>query len=221
MLVYNTKYLTARLSEARLRRMDPVRQRSDRIVSMESHASRNLRFIRSAMESASAFTSVPGRGGVAMGLVALAAALIASLPRFAGQWLEIWIAAAATAGAIGSVAMARKARQRGQRLFGAVGRRFLLGLTPSILCAIVLTPFLSALGSAHLIAGSWLLLYGAGVVAGGMFSVRLVPIMGAVFMLLGGVCLVFPGLSPNVSMALGFGGAHIVFGALIARYYGG
>lgn len=201
--------------------MDPVRQRAERVVSMESHASRNLRFIRSTMESAGAFTSVPGRGGVAMGLVGLAAAVVASLPGFAEHWLRIWIAAAAAAGAIGSVAMARKARQRGQRLFGAVGRRFLLGLTPSILCAIVLTPFLSALGSTHLIAGAWLLLYGAGVVAGGMFSIRLVPIMGAVFMMLGAVCLMFPGLSPNLSMAIGFGGAHIVFGALIARYYGG
>lgn len=201
--------------------MDPLRQRSERVVSMESHASRNLSFIRSTMESAGAFTSVPGKGGVAMGLVALLAAVVASLPGFAEHWLRIWIAAAAAAGAIGSVAMARKARQRGQRLFGAVGRRFLLGLTPSILCAIVLTPFLSTLGSPHLIAGTWLLLYGAGVVAGGMFSVRLVPVMGAVFILLGVVCLLFSGLSPNVSMAIGFGGAHIVFGALIARYYGG
>lgn len=188
---------------------------------MQSHASANLRFIRSAMESAGAFTSVPGKGGVAMGLVALLAALVASLPPFARQWLHVWIAAAGAAAAIGSVAMARKARQRGQRVFGAVGRRFLLGLTPSILCAIVLTPFLSALGSNHLIAGAWLLLYGAGVVAGGMFSVRLVPVMGAVFILLGVVCLVLPGLSPNVCMAVGFGGAHIVFGTLIARYYGG
>lgn len=201
--------------------MDPVPQPSDRVVSMESHASANLRFIRSAMESAGAFTSVPGKGGVAMGLVALVAAVVASLPRFAEHWLQVWIAAAAAGGAIGSVAMARKARQRGQRLFGALGRRFLLGLTPSILCAIVLTPFLSAVGSSGLIAGSWLLLYGAGVVAGGMFSVRLVPVMGAVFMLLGGICLVVPVLSPNLCMAIGFGGTHIVFGVLIARYYGG
>lgn len=201
--------------------MDPLPQQPDRVVSMRSHVSANLRFIRSAMESAGAFTSVPGKGGVAMGLVALLATAVASLPSLAEHWLHIWVAAAAAAGAIGSVAMARKARQRGQRVFGAVGRRFLLGLTPSILCAIVLTPFLSALGSDHLIAGAWLLLYGAGVVAGGMFSIRLVPVMGAVFILLGVVCLALPGLSPNVCMAVGFGGAHIVFGTLIARYYGG
>ena len=201
--------------------MNPLRTQARPIASMDSHASENLRFIRRTMESAGAFSSVPGKGGIAMGVVALVAAVVAGLPSFGDYWLAVWIVAAGLAAAIGSVALVRKARRCGQSLFGPIGRRFLLGLTPSILCAIILTPFLAGVGSNQLVAGAWLLLYGAGVVAGGTLSVRLVPILGSVFMLLGGTCLLLPAASPNLFMALGFGGAHIVFGALIARSHGG
>ena len=188
---------------------------------MESHASANLHFIRTTMESAGTFTSVPGKGGMAMGAVALLAAAATEIPALGKYWLAIWIGAGCVGAAIGSIALVRKTRASGQQLFGVIGRRFLLGLTPSILCAGVLTPFLVRSDSNQLIAGSWLLLYGAGVVAGGAFSIRLVPILGSVFMILGGACLLLPGVSPNLFMALGFGLGHLVFGALIARSHGG
>ena len=87
--------------------------------------------------------------------------------------------------------------------------------------AIALTPFLLRLESQQLVAGCWLLLYGAGVIAGGMFSVRPVPLMGSLFMLLGGLCLISPAEWAGTFLALGFGGIHVVFGLLIARRYGG
>ena len=71
-----------------------------------------------------------------------------------------------------------------------------------------------------LLPGTWLLLYGAGVVTGGAFSVRAVPAMGAAFMLLGGVALALPG-SGMAMMAAGFGVVHMIFGIVVARRYGG
>ena len=76
-------------------------------------------------------------------------------------------------------------------------------------------------GVTRAIPGIWRLLYGAGVVSGGTYSVKPVPIMGLCFMGLGLLGFVAPGNWLNILLALGFGGLHILFGATIARHYGG
>ena len=69
--------------------------------------------------------------------------------------------------------------------------------------------------------GCWLLLYGVSGATGGALSVRVVPVMGVLFMALGVAAFIAPSGWGNIFMAAGFGGLHIIFGATIARHYGG
>jgi hypothetical protein len=189
-------------------------------VELHEHAMDNLRYIREAMESSGSFTSVPGWGGIAMGVSALFAALLAA-SIFADYWLLVWILDAVLALSIGGWTMARKARSQGVRLWRGVARRFLFGLTPPLAAAVTLSIVLYRLGAHEAIPGTWLLLYGAAVVTGGTYSVRPIPIMGLCFMALGLTAFTTGPAGSNLLLAVGFGGLHILFGAIIARRYGG
>jgi hypothetical protein len=67
----------------------------------------------------------------------------------------------------------------------------------------------------------WILLYGAAVVTGGAFSVRIVPVMGWIFMAIGALAFALPAGFENILMGASFGVVHLVFGLIIARRYGG
>jgi hypothetical protein len=181
----------------------------------------NLSFIRQTMERATAFTAVPGWGGVGMGVLGLAAAAVAETRLTRPEWLGSWLATSVLGLALGGWTMAVKARRAGTTVFSYQGRRFVLSYVPPLLVGALLTGVLVRAGLWSALPGSWLLLYGTGVVTGGAFSVRVVPLMGLCFMALGAVALFAPAAWGNLLMAAGFGVLHIVFGLIIARRYGG
>ena len=181
----------------------------------------NLKYIRQTLERAGSFTAVPGKGGVLMGVVALLAARVAASRPSAGGWLAVWTVAAVVAMAIGVAGAALKSRRFQVPLFSGPGRKFIAGFTPAILAGAVLTAVFYRAGISGFLPGVWLLLYGAAaVLAGGSASVRVVPMMGACFMLLGTVALLLPGWN-DVLLPVGFGGLHLIFGTVIAVKYGG
>ncbi len=156
-----------------------------------------------------------------MGLIGLSAAAIAWQQAEFRAWLITWLAAAAMAVTVGTVAIAIKSRAAGISFFSRPARQFLLSFAPPLLAGALLTQVLYATGSVTAIPGLWLLLYGAAVIAGGAFSVRVVPLMGLLFILLGAVALFSPPEWKDLFLGAGFGILHIVFGAVIARRYGG
>src|SRR6185437_12269272 len=168
---------------------DPREQRPIAPVGLDDRARDNLRFIRETMERAGSFTAVPGWGGVAIGITALGAAAIASRQASQAAWLAAWMVEAVIAVGIASWTALTKARGTGSSLMTGPGRRFVYSFIPPIFAGALLTAWLLRAGMVAAIPGTWLLLYGAGVVTGGAFSIRVVPLMGLCFMVLGAVAL--------------------------------
>ena len=188
---------------------------------LHARAMDNLKYIRETMERATAFTNISGWGQVAIGVTALATAAITARQQAYKNWLAIWCAEAVVALLIAGWSMDRKARASKMPLFSGPGRKVVFSLSPPILAGALLTVVLYRARLVNAIPGLWLLLYGTGVITGGMFSVSIVPIMGICFMALGAIALIAPPGFENWFMAAGFGGLHLVFGVVIARRYGG
>jgi hypothetical protein len=203
----------------------------------DEQAREDLSYIRETLGRAATFTAVPGFGGIAMGAVGLAAAGVAARLDAPGDWLGTWLAAAAVAAALGAWATWHKARTSAVPLLSGAGRKFTLGLAPALLAGGALTLAIASLdadavafGEARardaaltfrLLPGAWLLLYGAAVTAAGASSVRAVPLLGALLMVLGVGALLAPAAWGDAFLAAGFGGLQLAFGVYIARRHGG
>lgn len=189
--------------------------------SVGSHAAENLRFIRYAMERSSTFTAIPGLGGVVMGVIALAAAAMAARQPTGDRWLLTWLAAAALAAVVGLIMMARKARVARVTLTGSNARRFALGMAAPFVAGAAITYELWAVRNFTVMVPAWLLLYGAGLLTGGQFSVPVVRLIGVCFMVVGIAAILTPPEWGNAWLAIGFGGLQVAFGIYIARNHGG
>jgi hypothetical protein len=189
-------------------------------VPIERRAADNLRFIRDTMERAGSFTAVPGWGGVVIGCTALVAgALAVGLTK--REAFFVWLTEAGLALFLGFVAVRLKSKRLELSLHSRAARRALLSFVPPLIAGAILTAILFQTGDIGVLPGLWLLLYGAAVVTGGAFSVRIVPVMGLCFMLAGALSLLFPAAWGNWFLILGFGLLHIAFGVAIARRHGG
>jgi len=190
-------------------------------AALHDRAMDNIRFIRETMERASAFTAVPGWGQVAVGVTAFVASYLAAQETTQRRWLFVWLAEAIIALLIAGWTLDRKARATATPLLSGPARKVAFSLSPPLIVGALLTAVLFRLRVTSVIPGVWLLLYGTGVVTGGMFSVSIVPLMGICFMVLGAVALFVSPPWANWLLSAGFGGLHIIFGIIIARKYGG
>lgn len=198
----------------------PVDERAP-VTSVARHAEDHLAFIRRTMERSATFTAVPGLGGVGMGAIGVVAAILARSQPSAERWLVVWLLAAVVALALGVTMMWRKAARSGAPLGGAVGRRFAVGMSAPLVAGAAITCALWRAGDYALMPATWLLLYGAGVVTGGMFSAPVVRTTGVCFMAVGLAAIVAPQEWGTAWLAVGFGGLHIGFGIHITRHHGG
>lgn len=188
---------------------------------MQARAMDNLRFIRGIMESAATFTAVSGWGQVVIGITAIAAALVAARQPTGWGWVATWVAEAGIATGISVASMAIKSHAANVPLLSGPMQKLILSFSPAMIVGAVLTAVFIDRGLFVLLPGSWMLLYGAAVISAGTYSVRIVPFMGAAFMVVGAASFIAPAAWSNALMIAGFGGLHIVFGLWIARRHGG
>ena len=190
-------------------------------VNIGGRAEENLRFIRDTMERSASFTAVPGYGGILMGATAVAAAVISNMQIQVENAMAVWLGEAFLAFAIGLLAMWQKSKIGGQSLTSAPARKFALSFLPPLVAGTAIVLGLWRYEQYYVLAPVCMLTYGAAIACGGAFSVRVVPILGWCFIVLGAMAFLLPPTYQNLMMALSFGFLHIVFGAIIARKYGG
>lgn len=193
---------------------------SSKPVSLSQRAEDNLRYIRDVMEGASVFTGVSGKGYVCAGLTALVAAWLAAQQITEAAWLLVWMAELLLAAGIATALMVHKTSGLGKSIFNGSARKLLLAFIPTMVVGGLLTLSFYLQGMVTPLPGIWLGLYGAAVITAGAWSVRVIPIMGVLFVVLAALVMLTT-ISPDLMLALGFGGLHILFGMWIWRYHGG
>jgi hypothetical protein len=185
----------------------------------QEHAKETLAFIRRTMESATSFTAVSGWGLIAVGAVGLVAASLAWSGNL-GADLRVWIPAALISVPIATVFNVAKARRLEVPIWSGAIQKLAWVMTPALAAGGLLTFALAQQDAASLLPGTWLALYGAGVTAGGTFSIRAIRWMGILFLILGAAALLRPELGLAL-LALGFGGLHLAAGLDIILRHGG
>jgi hypothetical protein len=194
--------------------------------------------IRELMEGTAVYRVLSGGSAAIAGAIALAAcgaswALLARLG--AGAALRLapldaqalralgwtWGAAFVSAALVEVALTKREARRlRAQTFHFPSGspmlHRMRLAYTAPLFVGAALTLALARAGATEAIPAAWLLSYGAALLCAGLFSTRPVRALGAAFLAVGSAAALAPEL--NLAwLAAGFGVAHIVYGALVAR----
>jgi hypothetical protein len=193
---------------------------SDIPISIETRALGTLAYIRRSIETSGSM-AVPGTAGVVMGCIGLIAAIVDSTARWAPHWPAVWMGAGTIAFIVGGAMMAREAAQSGHARYLGPVRKFLLCLCPALFAGGVLTAVLWHAKMSALLPGTWLLLYGCAVLSASTVTVpstmRLICIMGALFVALGCVAFVLPTAAHTALLGMGFGALHVIFGLLVGR----
>jgi len=198
-----------------------------------------LQDIRSMMERSSRFISLSGLAGVFSGTFALIGAAVAHWVTNQGIWIqraqdtefgtgeilnidwsvELLLCADAVLEFVASIAVAyyfsrQKAQKKGQPLWGAYSKQFLINLSLPLATGAVFCLILFSQGLIGLIAPSLLIFYGLALLNGGKFSFEEISYLGVSEIALGLIALVFKGQG-LLFWAAGFGGLHILYGILM------
>lgn len=194
---------------------------------LHERAEKNLQYIRELMESSTSFTGVSGIGYMLAGLSAFLATWVAALQDNSFAWLLVWMAELIVAGSLAIGFTVNKAQRQGESLWSSNGKKVLFAFSPPMAVGAVLTVSMTQLNNIELLPGIWLCVYGAAVMTAGAYSVAVLPLMGAIFLLAGtgAIFMISPGPQMlaigNLYLGTAMGCLHLIFGYVIWKDYGG
>ena len=116
----------------------------------------------------------------------------------------------------------RDAKKEGIEPLSRPGKLSAYSLTPSILVAAVMSAKLlmdagisASVQNVRYIAPIWMMCYGTGIYAAGLFSIRLPRLLGLAFILIGAAGIIVFEQHGLLLVALSFGALHIIFGIIV------
>ena len=185
--------------------------------------------VQRIMERTTLYTLLPGPPAIVGGILALGACVatalaagsldFAAVPALSvGAQAALWL----TWCAVGVVSVGYEilwvraaARRLGLDALSRPARVAAWALSPSVLVALVLTARLFMDHRLEYLAPAWMMCYGMGLYAAGLFSVRLPRVLGLAFIATGAVgLLALPGYGIALAGA-SFGLYHVAFGAAV------
>lgn len=183
------------------------------------HAEHTLETIRTLMERSQRYEHISGYSGLVAGsavLVGWAVLEWATLPfeprvSFAVVWSTVFLFAFCCH----CVLTFARARQRGEPVWSRQARTVLQAVLPGFVASVAVSVLMWRLGRLNLLPGFWLLFYGCSALATSFFAPKSIRALGAVCLALGVAGLVVAPDRPGLTMAVGFGLTHIVFGACV------
>ncbi|MFD0763469.1 hypothetical protein ACFQZI_01300 [Mucilaginibacter lutimaris] len=208
----------------------------------ENEIQDELTSIRSMMERSSKFISLSGLSGVMAGVYALIGAgvawwitfgadrfdqlnynayndmvdgpLYSNWQKLAITGIIVFIASIVT----GVVLTLRKAKQKGQSVWGKASKQLLFNLAVPLVTGAVLVLILIARGYFSVVASTTLIFYGLALVNASNVTYKDVQYLGIIDILLGLLAALLPGYG-LLFWAIGFGVLHIVYGSIMYLKY--
>jgi hypothetical protein len=196
-------------------------------------AAKDLKVIRSIMESSSKYTLLPGIPAIIGGCLVLVAALItyvttrspcladllkdrAALDPIVG----LWVGAALLALLIDIVWAAVIALRRGVNPFGRMARVAAYALGPPFVAGAAVCIYHLAKLNLNEVAAYSMVFYGLGLWSASLFSTRSPKLLGAAFVATGLATLWVLSEYSLVASASSFGGFHVAFGVYVLARFG-
>jgi hypothetical protein len=183
------------------------------------HAEHALETIKTLMERSQRYEHISGLGGLIAGsAVCLGGAVLA------GGWLPweqrasfavVWSVVFAISLAAQTLLTFSRARQRGEPVWSRQAKTVSFALLPGFVAGVIVTVLMARLQRLDWLPGLWLLLYGCSALATSFFAPRSIGRLGAACLLLGAVSVLLPVPSPLLTMVVGFGLTHLVYGGAV------